>query len=579
VINPSPWRKSSQLGISDNDAVYHYLPWLLCLVCVAVLLVNLSGADFFEPDEGRNAEKAREILLLNDWVTPHENFLPVLDKPMFFYWLVAVSYKIFGVGELAARLPSTVFALGCLFLVYRFAHQWWGSWEALWSVLILLTSVEFFLLARIVRSDMTLTFCVTLALCSFYSAMHTEDEKAKKLHCLIMYGALGAGTLVKGLIGLVIPGMVFFVYLLLTNKWSILRRLHLLPGALLFLVIVTPWYLWVDARNPGYLRYYFWDDHFARYLTDAFDRTERWFYFFPVVAVGFLPWSLFLPLVVKDSWEKFDDKNIFLILWAVLPFLFFSASNSKLAHYVLPIYPALAILTGRMITGFFNKRQSRARWVFYLPWILLAGFVLYLLLGGVWQRLLPTEIQVIVSENLIFIGLSAALMVLIFGGYAYANLRGYWSSQVASYICACVGIAVFFLLVGRLMVTASAGRSAKALAQRTAPFITHDSQMAIYDTYMPGLIFYLRLDRPIWIVASPGKTTLMGSPYVSTHRPNPGHGKILFNFVEFSDAWKKNTHPLLVFAKAKTRLRLESQLAEGTKKLAGVDEYVLVSKP
>ena len=150
-----------------------------------------------------------------------------------------------------------------------------------------------------------------------------------------------------------------------------------------------------------------------------------------------------------------------------------------------------------------------------------------------------------VSENLIFMGLSALLIVLIFGGYAYANSRGYCSSQIASYICTGVVMAVFFLLVGRLMVTASVGRSAKALAQGTAPFITHDSQVAIYDTYMPGLIFYLRLDRPIWIVASPGKTTLMGSPYVSTHRPDPapGHGKILFNFAEFSDAWKKPTLP------------------------------------
>ena len=302
----------------------------------------------------------------------------------------------------------------------------------MWSVLILLTSVEFFLLARIVRSDMTLTFCITLALCSFYSAIHAENEKAKKLHCLLLYGALGAGTLIKGLIGLVIPGTVFFVYLLVTNKWSILRRLHLLPGALLFLVIVTPWYLWVDARNPGYLRYFFWNEHFTRYLTDEFNRAQSWFYFFFVIAVGFFPWTLLLPFVVKDSWRKIDDKNIFLILWAILPLLFFSASNSKLPHYILPIYPALAILTGRTITGFFNKPQARARWGFYLPWVLLAGFVFYLLIGGVWQRLLPTEIQVTVSENLIFMGLSALLIVLIFGGYAYANSRGYCSSQIAA---------------------------------------------------------------------------------------------------------------------------------------------------
>ena len=357
MINPLR-RPAPQLGIPDTDTVHHYLAWFVCFVCLAVLFVNLGSADFFEPDEGRNAEKAREILVLNDWVTPHENFLPVLDKPMFFYWLVAFSYKIFGITEWSARLPATVFALGCLLLVYRFARQWWGSWEAMWSVLILLTSVEFFLLARIVRSDMTLTFCVTLALCSFYSAIHAENEKTKKLHCLLMYGALGAGTLVKGLIGLIIPGMVFFVYLLGRDKWSMLRRLHLLPGALLFLVMVTPWYLWAGVRNPGYLRYFFWEEHFTRYLTDEFNRTQSWFYFLFVIAVGFFPWTLLLPLVVKDSWRKIDDKNVFLILWAILPLLFFSLSNSKLPHYVLPMYPALAILTGRTITGFFSKPHS-----------------------------------------------------------------------------------------------------------------------------------------------------------------------------------------------------------------------------
>lgn len=134
MINPR--RPAPQLGILDTDTVDHYLAWFVCFVCLAVLFVNLGSADFFEPDEGRNAEKAREILVLNDWVTPHENFLPVLDKPMFFYWLIAVSYKIFGITEWSARLPATVFALGCLLLVYGFARQWWGSWEAMWLSLI-----------------------------------------------------------------------------------------------------------------------------------------------------------------------------------------------------------------------------------------------------------------------------------------------------------------------------------------------------------------------------------------------------------------------------------------------------------
>lgn len=500
---------------------------------------------------------------------------------MFFYWLVAFSYKLFGISEWSARLPSAAAALGCLFLVYRFTRQWGRPWEALWGAVILLTSVEFFVLARIVISDMALTFWVTLALCSFYSAVHVENKKSRKLNCLLMYGALGAGTLTKGLIGFALPGMVFFGYLLCTHQWSGLRRLYLFPGTLLFLVIVAPWYLSVNMRNPGYLSFYLLDDHVARYLTDAFDRAKPWYYFFGVVAAGFFPWVLFLPWVAKDSWKKFDDKNVFLILWVVLPLLFFSLSKSKSPQYVLPLYPALAMLSGKTVAGLVNRSDRKKRGLLYLAWGFAAGFVSYLLMGALWPQLLPMEIRATVTANLIWIGLSVAGMVLIFGGYACANARGHWSSPMASYLCTSAGMAGFFLLASQLMVTASVDRSAKALAQHAARFLTHDSQMAIYDTYLPGLIFYLRLDRPIWIVASPGKTTLMRSPYVSAHRPNPapGYGKILFDFAEFSDAWKNNMQPLLVLAKAKTLLRLESQLAEGTKRLAGVDEYVLVSRP
>ncbi len=580
MINLSLRRPPLQLHNSEIDAPQRNLTWFVCFVCLAVLFVNLGGANLFEPDEGRNAEKAREILLLNDWITPHENFLPVLDKPIFFYWLVAFSYKLFGISEWSARLPSAVAAIGCLFLVYRFARQWWGPWEALWGVAILLTNVEFFVLARIVISDMTVTFCVTLALCSFYSALHVESEKSRKLHCLLMYGALGAGTLAKGLIGVVVPGIVFFGYLLCTHKLSSLRKLYFFPGALLFLVIVAPWYLWVNMRNPGYLRYYFWEEHVARYLTDDFDRTEPWFYFFPVVTVGFLPWIVVLPWVVKDALKNVDDKNIFLILWAVVPFLFFSFSKAKLPQYVLPIYPALALLSGKTVASLVNGSDSKKRWRLYLSWIFSAGVVLYLLVSEVWQPLLPSQIREMVSDNLIWIAISVIAMALIFGVYAVANLRGNSCSPIASYLCNCTGIAIFFLLVGQLMVRASVDRSAKALAEQALPFMTPESQMAIYDTYLPGLIFYLRLDRPIWIVASPGKTTLMGSPYVSTRRPNPapGHGKILLDFDEFADAWKRTAQPLLVFAKAKTLLRFESWLAEGTRRLTGVNEYVLLSR-
>jgi len=581
VINHSLRRAPPDSSISVIDRLHHYLPWVLCLFCLAVLLVHLGSADLFEPDEGRNAEKAREILLLNDWITPHENFLPVLDKPMFFYWLVAFSYKILGISEWSGRLPSALSALGCLFLVYKLARRRWGLWEARWSVLILLTSVQFFLLSRLVISDMTLTFCVTLALSSFYSAVQAEEEKAKRLHCCLMYGALGAGTLIKGLVGLVIPVSVSFIYLLVAKRAADLRRLHLFPGIVFFLVLVVPWYLLVDANNPGYLGYYFWHEHLSRYLTDEFEKDRSWFYFLFVLAVGFLPWTLWLPFVAKDAWQKLDDKNLFLILWVVLPFLFFSLSSSQLPHYVLPIYPPLAILSGQMISARFKNPASKETWLCYLPWIPSAGSVLYFFIGGVWPHLLPTAIRDPISENLIAIGFCAAIMAFILGVFAYANLKDYGKSQLAAYLCVCGGMALFPWLVGQFMASVASSRSAKALAESAAPFITHDSQIAIYDTYLTGLIFYLRRDRPIWVVGSPGKTTWMGSPYVSRFFPNsaPGYGKVFVSVAELADAWNKGTPPVLIFAKAKNISRLQGQLGENTKELVRVDEYVLMSKP
>jgi hypothetical protein len=160
-------------------------------------------------------------------------------------------------------------------------------------------------------------------------------------------------------------------------------------------------------------------------------------------------------------------------------------------------------------------------------------------------------------------------------------VRGYSIKQRGAYAGACLGLAVFFLLVGRLMVTVSMQRSSKTLAQSSLVFLTADSQVAIFNTYVPGLIFNLRLDRPVWVVNPEGRQTWMGSPYVSTRRRNPalGYDKVLLTFDQFADAWKKMTHPPLVFAKAKHVPLLEQQTTGVTQELVRVDEYVLVSKP
>ncbi|HKH21066.1 MAG TPA: glycosyltransferase family 39 protein, partial [Gammaproteobacteria bacterium] len=189
-----------------QDPSDRWFPFVLFAFVLLLLFYRLGDAALFEPDEGRNAEKAREILLLNDWITPHENFHAVLDKPMFFYWLIALSFKLFGVSEWAARLPSALAAFSCVLVVYLFVRRWWGEWEARWSVLALITSAGVFVFSRIVIFDMTLTAGITLALSAFYQAAHAPESKANWRVCAILYLALAAATLTKGLVGLVVPG-------------------------------------------------------------------------------------------------------------------------------------------------------------------------------------------------------------------------------------------------------------------------------------------------------------------------------------------------------------------------------------
>ena len=553
---------------------------LLCLVCLIVLFHGLGSAALFEPDEGRNAEKAREILLLGDWVTPHQNFLPTLDKPIFFYWLVALCFKIFGLAEWSARLPSVLSAIGCLFLVHRFARIQWGMWEALWSCLVLVTSVEFLVLSRIVIFDMTLTLFIAWALMSFYAAQKAESSPSRNLHWISMYAAMGAATLVKGLLGVIIPGMVIFFYLLLSRKWLLLARMKLAQGVVIYLAIVAPWYAWVEARNPGYLRYFLWDEHFARFLTSNFGRTRDWYYFFAVAGVGFLPWSLILPVTIRSFWKRLaDEANLFLALWIVVPLFFFSASQSKLPHYILPIFPALALLTGRAL-GMEGHDSAQTAWGrFFLLLIFPAVFVLYLLIGAGWPELLPVEIRPGVIRKVAVIGVYAAALLLIFAVFAFGQSKHLWKDRGAAFLCTAVSLALFFVLLTQIIAATSFHRTAWPLAQELEKVIDPADRIVFYNTYSEGLPFYLGIDKPIWLVQAAEKAAMMGSYYIRERRPKAaaGYGPVFFTFEEFAQQWKKNDRTLRVLVKEKNLPQLSADIGAVPTKVMKFDNYLLVS--
>ncbi|MGE5220500.1 MAG: glycosyltransferase family 39 protein [Chloroflexota bacterium] len=583
-MTPNSADYSNPLGESAaSGAGQGWLFWLVWAALVAALFYRLGGAALFEPDEGRNSEKAREILVLNDWITPHENFHAVLDKPIFYYWLVAASFNFFGLSEWAARLPSALAAFGCLVLIYRFALVRWGRWVAFWSILILLASTEFFILARVVIFDMSLTFFLTLALWAFYEAAHSEDTRRRRVWCLVLYSALAIATLIKGLIGIMIPGMVIFFYLLLSHRWAVLQRIYLISGILLFLAIVLPWYLAANAHNDGYLRYYLWDEHFGRFTTSQFDRSEPWFYFVLVLLVGFFPWTLLLPVVVKDAWKaRRDDKTLYLILWVALPLLFFSASKSKLPHYILPIFPALAVLTAASLVRAHRHSGAQLRFNLSLTWWIQAATALYMALGTFFPMILVRQIRDTVDSMASLVWVYAAVSVAVLVYLITAKHTGEADRQRSLYWVQSLGLCCLLVFVVEMEIAVAPDRSAKAIASAARRYVAPATQVVFYDTYLAGTAFYLRTEQPIWLITNgKKKRTFLGNYYALGKRADPvtRWGQAMLDFNEFRNRWKSAKQPLLIIVKEKNLSRLEENVGESLRRLAAADEYLVVAKP
>lgn len=548
----------------------------LILLGAFMLFYHLGTAALFEPDEGRNAEKARQMLLLNDWATPHINFVPALDKPVLFYQLIAISYKLFGVSEASARLPSALAALGSLLLICFFVKRFIGFWQALWTGLILVTCLEFVLLSRIVILDMTLNFCITLSLCSFYWGVHMDGERRRASY-LMMYAAAAIATAIKGPIGFLLPGMVICSYIVFSRKWALLAQMQLRLGSGIFLFIVALWYGLGELRNPGYLRYFLWEENFLRYFTPHFKRSGPWYYFLGVLLVGFIPWTLMIPVAILDIKKQFhDDTTLFLLLWASLPILFFSVSNSKLPHYILPIYPPLAALTAVSLVKLLTETKRIRKWLLALPWLTVAVLMIFLNLIFYWPGLVPAPGPGSSDQTFKMIStgfVSLALFIFLFA--AWASLKAWWPRW--AFPVSCLALMLYVLLTEQTMEAVSLVRSSKAFGERAALSIAPGTQIVVYNSYPASLPFYLSVDRPIWVISSGAQTTLAGSSYIAEKRPQPaaGYAKVFFSAAEFAEQWKSQR--LVAFVKEKDFPELSLRVGTAPKQLLSFNNFVLVT--
>ena len=559
----------------------------LLVFCGWVLFFNLGAPALFEPDEGRNAEIAREILLLKDWVTPHYDFIARLDKPISYYWLIALSYKVFGISEWSARLPSALAAFGCLVVVYSFARRLFGRWAAVWSVLVLLSSVEFVVISRVVILDMVFTFFLTCSFCCFAIAARESEQGKRKSLFLLMYAASGAATLVKGPIGFLLPGAVFFFYFLLSRRWHLLREIQLVPGVAIFLAVVAPWYVAAEARNPGYLRYFLFYENVERFATGKLDRNEAWYYFFIILCGGFFPWTLLLPKAVARLCRRpAQHDHLFLLVWAAVPLIVFSISSSKLPHYILPMFPALAIVVGSAVDALLQGSDGRSRLPAAIP---LAGFFLTAV-GTIVALFFPQFLPQHLSTYLDKAFSATSLLGIISVGFVLFALgiiplcirQRYWRTQ--GWLCGvtAASFALVILLAVPIMTATSFHRSSKDFAEAAAQFIGDDDQLVLYGGYPSSLPYYLRLQRPIVVVVSERSRTVLGSNYVASQRPRPlpGYGEILLSQDEFATLWQSSSRRLVVFTEYGPLNRLRRAGLKIPAPLVEVGETILLeNKP
>lgn len=327
----------------------------LSLIIGTLFFIFLGSRPLFVPDEGRYAEIAREMVVSGNYLTPYLNGIEYFEKPILFYWLGAVFIKAFGVNLWAVRSINALLGLlGCL-LTYFATRKLYGRAAGLWAAIILATSPLYFVMAHTVSLDLPVTVFLSMTLTSFLLAIREPLGLKRRGYLYLSAITAALAVLTKGLIGIVFPGLIIASWIMLLNEWRVLKRIYLVSAFLLFLIVAAPWHYLVGKAHPEFYYFYFVEQHFLRYTQSDVGHYQPIWFFIPWLIVGFFPWIIFIINTIKSSlpitWKlrHSAQSELFFLLWVGIIFTFFSFSKSKLIPYILPMFPPLAILTGRYV--------------------------------------------------------------------------------------------------------------------------------------------------------------------------------------------------------------------------------------
>ena len=502
------------LGLSIETAV--------CFVFTAFFLfyglVPIFGGDglgLVGADEPRYAQIAREMLARRDYITPILYGKPWLEKPALYYWRAMFSFKDFGVHDWSARLPSASFAFILISLIYLHIRRFRPGGQ-LDAALITATCAGIIAFARGASTDMQLAAPFCIGMLGWYAWYET----GKKFWLFDLYFFNGAATLAKGPVAPFLALAIIFAFIALRREWSLLRRTIWVPGILLYLAMVLPWYIAVTRRNPQFLRVFFLEHNLERFATNLYEHQQPGWFYLAVMMVALMPWTVIAMRALVDAaiesvneWRTRLAKNRyvsharwgdafpeFLVLWTLFPIVFFSMSRSKLPGYILPSIPPLTILTGDYLNRLRQEDKGIRPWLLVLH-ALLAGITVTLVLLLPWLifhaegGMPPARVMV----SAIVTGIASIMLILVVvGKFGVKRLRIATMVPMVVLILFLFGVGPFFGLPAiqrtkRTIQLVDLAYSARPLARELTLVTPHNEPVAVLHVRRDlefGLSFY-----------------------------------------------------------------------------------------
>lgn len=483
--------------------------FFILVLCLAVLFFGTLGLrPLSNPDEGRYSEIPREMVETGDYVTPRLNGVKYFEKPPLLYWTTAASFHTLGESEFSARFSNALVALLGVALTLLAARKWFGRTAGFAAGISLASSFMYFVLSQIVLTDMMVAVMITGTLLCFLLGVEEPRGKRRFGYFVGLYVFMALAVLSKGLIGILLPGAVMFLWLLLRKRWTSLWPFYPISGVLLVLAIAAPWHVLAAERNHDFLQFYFVHEHWERFFTKIHGRFEPWWFFIPFAVVGFFPWIFAFFPALRESLAKSSrdtaaqrDRSWFFLIWILFIILFFSRSQSKLAPYILPIFPAMALLSARYLADLWKKSRELGRSEAWLS-LTMAVISLVLLLGSAafWIKPELTAKALKYAEPFerpllpwlfCLLGLFGALFVFL-------QRKAWLAKNQQAYLFACLGWMLTLLFSANSIGKLFDNRSTKPLSNILLEKIHANDRLYHVGDYAQDMPFYL--DRQVSVV-------------------------------------------------------------------------------